>query len=148
MNLRTASSIWGYVHLYKWFPGSWGSSVVSVCICVGVFVCVYTSVDFVLFLCVWACVCVCVHSPLSAAYWHVAPLRWATPLAPQCVACCRSSDWSAFLVWSAGPASLTPSCSAPASAALSDNHRHTSRNLVVPFSHHWVNRYTFGWQKL
>ncbi len=71
------------------------------------------------------CVCVCVYWPLSAAYWHAAPWRWATPLAPRCVACSLSSDWSVFLVWSAGPASLTPSCSAPASAALSDSHRNT-----------------------
>lgn len=86
------------------------------------------------------------HWPLSAAYWHAALWRWATPLAPLCVACSPSSDWSTFPVWSAGPACLPPSCSAPASAALSDNHRNTSRHLLwKPFIHHWVNWYTLRW---
>lgn len=81
--------------------------------------------------------------PLSAAYWRAALWRWVTPLAPLCAACSPSSDWSAFPVWSAGPACLPPSCSAPASAALSDNHRNTSRHLLwKPFICHWVNWYT------
>lgn len=110
------------VYLWNYFPRSWKvvQCNVSVCMFVALLVCVCMSLDFV-FLHVW----MCTHWPLSGVYWRAAPWHWATLLALRCAACSPSSDWSVFLVWSAAPASQTPSCSAPASAALSDNHANT-----------------------
>lgn len=103
--------------------------IANAIICLIAFVRVYYSVD------VSVCIRVCAASPPSAECWHVAPSRWGTPSAPRCVAWSPSSDWSAFPVWSAGLACLPPSCSAPASAALSaESQSHTIRSCFARLS--------------
>lgn len=103
--------------------------IANAIICLIAFVRVYYSVD--VSVCMWFCAA----SPPSAECWHVAPSRWGTLSAPRCVACSPSSDWSAFPVWSAGLACLPPSCSAPASAALSaESQSHTIRNCFTRLS--------------